>query len=769
MAEEEVAAASVSPVSLDHKRKLEDLEPKAPELAELNSDEQANSNAECDAPDGEASEEVEPKRPRLDDKPDASVSENGHQEEKADEPVKDIEGESALEGGVEETQPQSEEGTGKETDKQHPPSDNHQLSSQDADGAQEPSKDDTQAPSSEVQEQQGDEASAEPHQLTSVDEQQLSSDNETIARRMEVPNNKVGVLIGKAGDTIRYLQYNSGAKIQITRDADADPYAATRPVEVIGTLENINKAEKLINAVIAEADAGGSPSLVARGLANSQAASATEQIQIQVPNEKVGLIIGRGGETIKGLQTRSGARIQLIPQHLPEGDESKERTVRVTGDKRQIEIAREMIKDVMNQTVRPSSLSSGFNQQGYRPRGPPGPPQWGPRGHMAHPASFDYQQRGPYSSHNPQYPAQYGGYPQQMGPRGGFSSGWEQRPPPSMQGHGHGHNGSYDYYSGQKGHLSDAGHSASISLHAPGPSPNAAMGPPPSQANYNYGQPQGPDYGQPAPYSQSTHSQQNYSHGYDDHAPAQHPYGSSQPVYPQSGAPTGYGQQPQYGKPSYAVQSQGPPPQSYCPPRPSQPGDVPFQGSASAQSYGQSVPPQQPYPYASSGQTQQAYPTYGTAPAPAPAAADGYNQPPPASASSYPQQGGQLAASYGQTGSQQTAGYAQVAPTAGYGQYPSAQQGYPEQSAPNSAGYGYQSHQDPGYGTAAPASTYGAPTAQGGYGAQPAQAQQAYDQSVQQSGAYGVQSSTSVAYGKTVSPQPGYAQYDSTQMYAAPH
>jgi hypothetical protein len=39
----------------------------------------------------------------------------------------------------------------------------------------------------------------------------------------------------------------------------------------------------------------------------------------------------------------------LIPQHLPEGDGSKERTVRVTGDKRQVEMAREMIMDVMNQ------------------------------------------------------------------------------------------------------------------------------------------------------------------------------------------------------------------------------------------------------------------------------------------------------------------------------------------------------------------------------------------------------------------------------------
>ena len=27
-------------------------------------------------------------------------------------------------------------------------------------------------------------------------------------------------------------------------DMDADPYAATRPVEIIGTLDNINKVEK---------------------------------------------------------------------------------------------------------------------------------------------------------------------------------------------------------------------------------------------------------------------------------------------------------------------------------------------------------------------------------------------------------------------------------------------------------------------------------------------------------------------------------------------
>ncbi|KAF2290419.1 hypothetical protein GH714_012911 [Hevea brasiliensis] len=66
----------------------------------------------------------------------------------------------------------------------------------------------------------------------------------------------------------------------------------------------------------------------------------TASRKMEVPNDKVGLIIGRGGDAIKALQAKSGSRIQLIPQHLPEGDGSKERTVRVTGDRKQTEMAR---------------------------------------------------------------------------------------------------------------------------------------------------------------------------------------------------------------------------------------------------------------------------------------------------------------------------------------------------------------------------------------------------------------------------------------------
>ncbi|MBA0775651.1 hypothetical protein Gotri_010769 [Gossypium trilobum] len=846
MAEEEVVAASPGLVPSDHKRKLEDIEPQAPPV-----DMPLNSAVDPDATASDSSfDSSEAKRPRLvDEKTDGLVesfylikqlvrntddvqkftvlvteftlsanlhaSENGFKAEQSDEPVKEEEeaflqnevtkqaedGTAQAEEAQETAKPQQVEGTTKETEQQS--TDNHATTDAvlgkdekfEADGGQEPGK----------VENFGADGSQEPptkeegKQPSNEVPQQEVDDGSTITRRIEVPNAKVGVLIGKAGDTIRYLQYNSGAKIQITRDADADRDAPTRPVEIIGTLNSIIKAEKLINAVIAEADAGGSPSLVARGPATTQAAGDADHIEMQVPNEKIGLIIGRGGETIRGMQTRSGARIQLIPQHLPEGDESKERIVRVTGDKRQIEIAREMIKDIMSQhcsfgvaidnhyspscneertwnlsfdmyrddarlsevycykNARLSPLSGGFNQQGNRPRGNTGPPQWGSFGHTVPTASYDFQRRRPYPSQNSHYQPPYGGYPShQMAPRSNFGSSWEQRPH-NFQGPPH--SGGYNYYS-RHGSVSVL-HLASIHGHGPRPTPAPAMGPVSSQSSYNYGQPHGrADYAHPPPYSHAfpQHCYGNgYGEKYENHTPVLHPYGghgSSQPGYAPPGPQSAYAPQQQYGKPYSYVQSQGP--QTYGPPA-NQPGEVPYQGPT-GQSYSPNVPPQQQYPYAS-GPLQQSYPPCGSAPP-----GDGYNQPPPVTGQAYSQQGGQSVPGYSQPSAQQATAYAQANTAVGYGQYPPSQQGYSDQAAPNNAAYGYQGTQDSSYGSG-PVTTYGAaPSGQVTY-AQPTATQATYDQSGGYAAAPG---SAPVAYGKTVSPQLGYPQYDSTQMYAAP-
>lgn len=48
------------------------------------------------------------------------------------------------------------------------------------------------------------------------------------------------------------MQSQSGAKIQITKDLEADPYSQTRGVELTGTSEQISMAEQLIDDVLAQ-------------------------------------------------------------------------------------------------------------------------------------------------------------------------------------------------------------------------------------------------------------------------------------------------------------------------------------------------------------------------------------------------------------------------------------------------------------------------------------------------------------------------------------
>lgn len=167
------------------------------------------------------------------------------------------------------------------------------------------------------------------------------------SKKIEIPNGRVGVIIGKAGDTIKNLQIQSGARIQVTRDADHDPSLPNRIVELMGNQEQIAKAEQLITEVLAEADAGG-PGSVSRRLPG---ASGSEPFVLKVPNNKVGLVIGKGGETIKNIQSRSGARVQVIPLHLPPGDAPMERTVQIDGTSEQIEIAKQMVNEVIEVCV----------------------------------------------------------------------------------------------------------------------------------------------------------------------------------------------------------------------------------------------------------------------------------------------------------------------------------------------------------------------------------------------------------------------------------
>ncbi|KAE8691255.1 hypothetical protein F3Y22_tig00110890pilonHSYRG00240 [Hibiscus syriacus] len=105
------------------------------------------------------------------------------------------------------------------------------------------------------------------------------------SNKIYISQNRVGVIIGKARETIKYLQLQSGAKIQIQRDTDTDPNSMTRPVELVGTTEQIAKAEQLINDVLAEAEAGGS-GMVSRRMTGHNGSERKEGLALPIQVER---------------------------------------------------------------------------------------------------------------------------------------------------------------------------------------------------------------------------------------------------------------------------------------------------------------------------------------------------------------------------------------------------------------------------------------------------------------------------------------------------
>lgn len=67
-----------------------------------------------------------------------------------------------------------------------------------------------------------------------------------------------------------------------------------------------------------------------------------ERIFVTVPATSVGLIIGRGGETVRALQEQSGARVKIDPTNDPN---SEERVVNISGDPKCVAIAKQLVED----------------------------------------------------------------------------------------------------------------------------------------------------------------------------------------------------------------------------------------------------------------------------------------------------------------------------------------------------------------------------------------------------------------------------------------
>lgn len=175
-----------------------------------------------------------------------------------------------------------------------------------------------------------------------------------------VPDRTVGLIIGRGGETIRDLQERSGCHINIVGESKS--VNGLRPVNLIGTHEAATKAKDFIMEIVESDSRGEGPAASrpppgggGRGDApprrdGPMAGSGGDKVNdtMYVPSDAVGMIIGKGGETIREMQSATGCKINVAQSS---GPGEVEREIALIGSRDSISRAKQAIEEKVDAVV----------------------------------------------------------------------------------------------------------------------------------------------------------------------------------------------------------------------------------------------------------------------------------------------------------------------------------------------------------------------------------------------------------------------------------
>ncbi|PNH04564.1 Far upstream element-binding protein 3 [Tetrabaena socialis] len=153
-----------------------------------------------------------------------------------------------------------------------------------------------------------------------------------VQKTLECPQGIVGRVIGRGGETIRTLQQASGAHILVNQDF---PDGVPRQITVSGSQDAVERASNMVAELIAGDHANTQAVIQRFGLGSTEV--------LECPKVMVGRIIGKGGETIKDLQKRFNASIQIDQASTP-------CKVTITGPSSTLSAARRAIEELVRST-----------------------------------------------------------------------------------------------------------------------------------------------------------------------------------------------------------------------------------------------------------------------------------------------------------------------------------------------------------------------------------------------------------------------------------
>ena len=152
-----------------------------------------------------------------------------------------------------------------------------------------------------------------------------------ITETMTFNSSMVGRVIGRGGESLRKIEKESGARVQFIPEKDTKP--GERSADIMGSKGQVDYARNAILELIGSRQAE----------VGSEATNA--RIMFTVPDRCVGLIIGRGGESVGDIQRRSGARVNIVPENEAVNGH---RPINLYGSPDAVTHARHMIEEIVD-------------------------------------------------------------------------------------------------------------------------------------------------------------------------------------------------------------------------------------------------------------------------------------------------------------------------------------------------------------------------------------------------------------------------------------
>ncbi|KAB0407128.1 hypothetical protein E2I00_004284, partial [Balaenoptera physalus] len=163
-------------------------------------------------------------------------------------------------------------------------------------------------------------------------------DGNSTIQEILIPASKVGLVIGKGGETIKQLQERTGVKMVMIQDGPL-PTGADKPLRITGDPFKVQQAREMVLEIIREKDQADFRGV--RGDFSSRMGGGS--IEVSVPRFAVGIVIGRNGEMIKKIQNDAGVRIQF----KPDDGISPERAAQVMGPPERCQHAAHVINELI--------------------------------------------------------------------------------------------------------------------------------------------------------------------------------------------------------------------------------------------------------------------------------------------------------------------------------------------------------------------------------------------------------------------------------------